>query len=85
MKGHVWYVVNGVCTCVCVCLCVCDNFITHPSTDGNSGFFRISVSVTKAAMDTGVHTSFQTSFVIFFRQTPGSRIADPIVVLFLII
>ena len=49
--------------CVCVCVCVCKHTFIHLSVDGHVGFFHILAIVNNAAMNIGVHVSFQFCFI----------------------
>ena len=48
-------------------------FFIHSSVDGHLGCFHVLAVVNSAAMDTGVHVSFQS--MVFFRYMPRSGIA----------
>ena len=50
-------------------------FFIHLSVDGHLGCFHILVIVNNAAINIGVHVSFQISVFIFFRYVPRSGIA----------
>ena len=47
----------------------------HISVDGHLGCFHVLVIVNSAAVNTGVHVSFQISAFVFFGYTPRSGIA----------
>ena len=65
------------CVCVCVCVCVYTHhiFFIHLSIDGHLACFQILVVIDSAAMDIGVHVSFQIGGFIVFRYIPRSGIA----------
>ena len=50
------------------------NFFIHSSVDGHLGFFHVLVIVNSAAMNIGVHVSFQ--IMVFFRYMPMSGIYE---------
>ena len=66
---------------VCVCVCVCVYTHTHPpiiihsSVDERLACFHVLALVNSAAMNTGVHVSFQIRVFIFSGYMPRSRIA----------
>ena len=70
-----------VCMCVCVCIYICIDiytytyyiFFIHSSVDGHLGCFHILAIVNNAALNTGVHVSFQ--IMIFFRHMPRNGIS----------
>ena len=51
------------------------NLFIHSSFDGHSGCFHISSTVNDAAMNMGLHVSFQISVFVFFRYVSRYRIA----------
>ena len=57
----------------------------HSSVDGHLGCFHILAVVNSAAVNIGVHVSFQISVFIFFEYIPRSEIVDHKVVLFLVL
>ena len=48
-------------------------FFIHSSIDGHLGYFHVLAIVNSAAMNNGVHVSFQS--MIFYRYMPRSGIA----------
>ena len=50
-------------------------FFIHSSVDGHLGCFRVLAVVNSAAMNIGVHASFQIKVFIISRYTPRSGIA----------
>ena len=53
---------------------MCHIFFTHSSVDGHLGCFHV-LAIVNAAMNTGVHVSFQIRVFIFSRYVPWSGIA----------
>ena len=61
-------------------LCICATFFfIHSSVDGHIGCFHLLVIVNSAAMNIGVHVSFQIRVFIFSGYMPRSRITGPYV------
>ena len=54
-----------------------DVFITHFSVSGHLGCFRVLAVVNSAAVNFGVHISFQTR--VFSRDRPDRSIFHPII------
>ena len=63
-----------ICVCVCVCVCVCIQhiFFTHSSVEGCLGCVHVLAIVNSAAVNTGVHVSFQ--ILVFSSYMPRSEI-----------
>ena len=68
---HFLWPSNNPCVCICVSVCVhtqTTSFLSiHSSVDGHSGCFHILTTVNNAAMNIGMHISFQTSVFVFFE------------------
>ena len=59
--------------CVCVCVYACHIFM-HSSVDAHLGCFHVLATVYKAAVNIGVHLSFQVNAFLFFGYIPKSEI-----------
>ena len=60
---------------VCVCTYICHTFLIHSSVNGHLSCFHVRAVVNNAAMNIGVHISFQISVFVFLGHIPKSRIA----------
>ena len=75
---------------MCVCVCVCTHthtyhiFFIYLSVDGQLGCFDILANVNYAAVNIGIHVSFQISVLFFSDTNPGVELWDHMVVLFLV-
>ena len=58
---------------MCVCVCVYNIFFIHSSDDVHLGCFHVLAILSSAAVNTGVHVSFQ--IMVFSSYMPRSRIA----------
>ena len=61
---------EDVCQIIVIMYHIC---FSHSSADGHLGCFHVLAIVNSAAMNTGVHISFQ--IMVFFRYMPRSGIA----------
>ena len=59
---------------MCVYLCIYHNFFIHSFTDGHLGCFYVLDIVNNAAINMGVHISFQFPIFISFGYIPRSGI-----------
>ena len=77
-----------VCVCVCVCVCVYIHtyhiFFILSSVDGQLSCFHSLAIVNGAAMNTGIHMSFQISIFVFLEYIPRSGVVGFLAVLFLV-
>ena len=63
-------------------LCICATFFfIHSSVDGHIGCFHLLVIVNSAAMNIGVHVSFQIRLFIFSEYMPMSGITGLLLLL----
>ena len=74
---------SSIRVCVCVCVCVCYNVFVHSPVDGHLGCFLVLATVNNAAVNIGVHVSFELVFWGFLDILPGVELLDHIV-LFLV-
>ena len=58
---------------MCVCVYACHIFM-HSSVDAHLGCFHVLATVYKAAVNIGVHLSFQVNAFLFFGYIPKSEI-----------
>ena len=63
---------------------MCHIFFIHLSVDGHLGCFHVLAVVNSAAVNVGVHVTFQFNVFIFSRYIPSSGMLDHMVVLFLV-
>ena len=67
-----------------VCVCPYHIFFIHSSVGGYIGCFHILAIVNNAAMNIGVHVSFQISVFISLDIYPGVELLGHMVVLFVV-
>ena len=70
--------------CMCVCTCVCGSHLPHSSADGHLSCFHILATVSSAAVNTGVHVSFQISVFVFSHTSQGVKLLGHMVLLCLV-
>ena len=68
--------------CVCACMYVYMPHLFYSSVDGRLGCFHVLAIVNSAAMNIGVHASFQIR--VFFYVCPGVALQGYTVALFLV-
>ena len=52
------------------------SYLLHSPLDGHLDFFHILVAVNNAAVNIGMHVSFQINVFIFFSYIPRSEITE---------
>ena len=67
-----------------LCVYIYHIFFNHSSVNGHLGSFHVMAIVNYAAINTGVHVSFQISIFVFFGKYPGMKLLDHMVVPFLL-
>ena len=60
---------------MCVSTYICHTFLIHSSVNGHLSCFHVWAVVNNAAMNIGVHISFQISVFVFLGHIPKSGIA----------
>ena len=60
-----------MCVCVCVCVCVYHIIFIYSSVDGHLGGFHVLAIVNSAAMNIGVHVTFQAMFFSGYMPSSG--------------
>ena len=68
---------------LCVCVGTYNIFFTHSSVDGHLGCFHVLGIISCAAMNIGVHESFQ-GIVFFPNICSGLELLDHVEILFLV-
>ena len=63
-------------------VCMYHIFFIHSSTDGHLGYFHVLAVVNSAAMNAGIHSSFQ--IMVFSSICPGVGLLSRMVALFLV-
>ena len=79
--SFLWMSSIPLCVCVCVCVCMCTHthththyiFFIHSCIDTHLGCFHVLTIVNSAAMNIGVHVSFQ--IIVLSRYMPRNGIA----------
>ena len=66
------------------CVYIRHIFLIRSFVDGHLGCFHILAIVNNAAVNIGVHVSFQISVFVFLRYIPGVELLGHVVVLFLV-
>ena len=75
-QRYIYTYTHTLCVCVCVYIIyIYHLFFIHLSVDRHLGCFCIFATVNSAAVNVGVHVSFQISVFVFFRCIPKSGIA----------
>ena len=69
---------------MCVCVCVCVRILIQLAVHGHLSCFHVLAVVHSAAMNVGVHVSFQILFSLSSDISPGVELLDHVVVLVLV-
>ena len=81
---YVWATFH--CMYICIHMEIYPHYtLSHLSVDGTWACFRVLAIINTAAMNTGVHVSFQISVFVFFLDiSPGVELLDHMIVLLIV-
>ena len=72
-----------MCLYICMCIYMHTHLLIHSSVSRHLGCFHVLSFVNSAAMNIGVHVSFQIR--VFSRYVPGVDLLDHMAILFLVL